>query len=112
LLQIPLTRKDIAFNIDYEINDDLNLFIESAYTQTESSSNLEPTITGQFITIGDVDLTIPSDNPFIPLEVLDTWTDVGDPIRKRFSELGSRHSEQNRDTVRLAMGLERDFSGW
>lgn len=118
LLQIPLERKDINFNIDYELAKNLNLFVESSVTQTSSHSNLEPTIIGQFITVGSQDLTIPSSNPFIPQEILDTWTDAGDPIpenltwRKRFTELGPRFAEQERDTLRLAFGLEGSFASW
>ncbi len=117
-IQIPLERQDAALNLSYDINDSLSVFLESSYTETESVSNLEPSITGLFITVGDDPLVLPSDNPFIPQEILDTWLDAGEAVPanlnflKRFLEVGPRKNDAERETTRIALGLEGEINEW
>lgn len=122
-IQLPLTRKNVNFNFDYQLTDSTNIFLESSWSQTSSKSNLEPTIAGQFLSVGDEDLTLPGDNPFIPDEIVQAYDDAGEPLtaddqivwRKRFLELGPRQTSSSRDTIRVAFGFEGELdngSNW
>ncbi|MDM3870854.1 TonB-dependent receptor [Porticoccus sp. W117] len=116
-IQLPLTRKNINVNLNYEISENTKFFVETSYTQTDTSNNLEPTIAGQFLSVGANPLTIPGDNPFIPDEIRQAYTDAGSPLtadddivwRKRFFELGPRQTSPSRDTIRAAFGLEGEL---
>ncbi|MDH4041004.1 MAG: TonB-dependent receptor [Gammaproteobacteria bacterium] len=121
-LQVPLEQKSFAANASYKINEYVNVFGEMSYTQTESDSALEPTITGLFITVGDNDLVLPGDNPFIPQGVIDQFAiegvnlpdeDVDLYFLKRFTELGPRITEPSRETARMLAGFDGLLkNGW
>ena len=124
-IQLPLTRKNINFDLNYALSDTLNFFVESSYAQTSSTTNLEPSIIGQFLSVGGEDLTMPANNPFIPDAIVQAYADVGidlkapdaQPLvwRKRFLEIGPRVANPSRDTQRLALGLQgewRNGSQW
>lgn len=118
LLQVPLTRKNITFETSYQLTDTLNIFTESSYTQTQSFSQIEPTIAGLFVYVDGEDLTLPANNPFIPAEITDRLSAQEGPapesvtFLKRFSELGPRIAKQERETKRISLGLEGDTTDW
>jgi len=78
---------------------------------------LEPTIIGQFISVGSVsNINMPVDNPFLPAETRalilaadPTATEV--TFRRRFTELGPRSSDSQRQTFRSAFGIEGEIPG-
>ncbi len=115
-IQLPLKRKNASIDIKYELNDSTNVFLESSFTQTTSDSNLEPTITGLFLTVGDEDLTLPGDYPFFPQEMIDDVfggnIDADENIffLKRFTEVGPRKTMPKRDTFRIAFGLDGELN--
>lgn len=112
LNRVPTERIQFASNIDYQVNDYVNVFGELSYNQVESFQQLEPTIIGQFISVGSVpNVNMPVDNPFLPAELRAAIL-AADPMatevtfRRRFTELGPRTTDQQRQTFRYVMGLE------
>lgn len=113
LIRVPTERTQFNANITYNINDDHTFFSETAYNQLTSYSQLEPTIVGQFISVGASvpNIQIPVNNPFVPTELRDAVL-AADPdaeefgMRRRFVELGPRSSDLQRKVFRTAIGLE------
>lgn len=112
LIRVPTDRLQFAGNLNYQINDYVNFFSEASYNQVESYQQLEPTIMGQFISVGSVpDVNMPVDNPFMPAELRAAIL-AADPaatevtMRRRFTELGPRTTDQQRQTFRYVAGLE------
>ena len=136
LIRVPVQRVLFATNLIYKFSDSLNFFSESSFSHLESSNRLEPTIVGQFISIGEEsNLNLPDDNPFIPDELRPSFTvaavpavpadpanpdDMGTPavperthtpgqpitFRKRFTELGPRAVTLQRRVFRTALGVD------
>ncbi|WP_138379694.1 TonB-dependent receptor domain-containing protein [Luteithermobacter gelatinilyticus] len=112
LIRVPTERYLMSAKIDYDIADGHEFFIEGAYSRLQSDSRLEPTITGQFISVGNIpNINLPVDNPFIPAELLALIPDGTEEItfRKRFLELGPRTSDAQRQTFRVATGFKGDI---
>jgi outer membrane receptor protein involved in Fe transport len=112
LIRVPTDRLQFATNLDYQVNDYVNFFTEASYNQVESYQQLEPTIMGQFISVGSIpDVNMPIDNPFLPDELRAAIL-AADPdaeevtFRRRFTELGPRTTDQQRRTFRYVVGLE------
>ena len=111
LIRVPTERLQFASNLTYEVNDYVNFFAEASYNQVESYQQLEPTIMGQFISVGSIpNVNMPIDNAFMPSE-LSAAILAADPdatevtFRRRFTELGPRTTDQQRQTFRYVAGL-------
>ena len=117
LIRVPSERIQMNANINYEFNDRANVFAEMAYNELESDSSLEPTIAGQFISVGSLasNTNLPVDNPFIPAE-LRTAIMNADPtveevtFRRRMVELGNRTSDVQRRIFRALFGINGDIN--
>lgn len=112
LIRVPTERLQFAGNLNYQVNDYVNFFTEASYNQVESYQQLEPTIMGQFISVGSIpNVNMPVNNAFIPAE-LQAAILAADPtatevtFRRRFTELGPRTTDQQRQTFRYVAGLE------
>ncbi|MEC4726018.1 TonB-dependent receptor [Shewanella sp. D64] len=113
LIRVPTERVQLNANIKYDLNEHVNFFSESAYSQLTSSSQLEPTIVGRFISVGNSipNITIPINNYFVPTELRNAVL-AGDPdatdfdMYRRFVELGPRSSDVDRKVFRTAFGVE------
>jgi iron complex outermembrane receptor protein len=112
LIRVPTERLQFATLLDYEINEHVTIFTEASYNTVESFQRLEPTIMGQFISVGSVpNVNMPVDNPFMPVELRNAIL-AADPsatevtFRRRFTELGPRTTDQQRQTFRAVIGLE------
>ncbi len=113
LIRVPSERIQFNTSINYEINDNVNFFGEASYGSLESYSQLEPSIVGQFISVGNSvpDINIPIGNPFIPDELLAAVL-AGNPdateftMRRRFVEIGPRTSDVQRQTFRTTFGFD------
>lgn len=109
LLQVPLERQDFALNIDVDITDNLSVFLESSYSETQSFAKLAPT--GAGLAFFDFEHYFFSDYPYLPSELQTTLDDFHEDsigffaFNRRISELGPRISKQERDTRRVAFGL-------
>lgn len=117
LIRVPSDRIQMNANINYEFNDRANIFAELAYNELESFSSLEPTIAGQFISVGSLasNTDLPVDNPFIPTELRNAIL-AADPLadevtfRRRMVELGNRTSDVQRRIFRAAFGVNGDIN--
>ncbi len=111
IIRVPTKRTQFNANLTYEVNDHFTFFSETGYNDLTAFSRLEPTIVGEFISVGDVpNLRIPFDNPFIPAElrsaVLALDADAEElRMFRRFVELGPRTGDYQRRIFRTAFGL-------
>ena len=125
-LQVPLERYAVGVMADFEIGEDFELYLESAYTKNDARSELAPVpATGWF--------AINEDNPAITPEfrlLLQDWfanppfqhsecnavtSGRCAPIRigRRMSDLGPRHIQQESDYWRTVVGIRGDLGrGW
>jgi len=112
VIRVPSERVQLNANLNYKLNEHANFFTEMSYNELESFSRLEPTITGEFISVGAniANLRVPIDNPFVPAELLSAFL-ADDPTAteiqmfRRFVELGPRTSDVQRRVVRTAFGV-------
>lgn len=111
LIRVPTERIQFNANIGYEINEHFNFFSESAYSDVSSESSLEPTIMGEFISVGGVpNVRMPLDNAFMPAELRAAALAL-DPnateliMQRRFTELGNRRSDTQRRSFRSVVGF-------
>lgn len=117
VIRVPSTRTQMNANLNYEVNEHANFFTEMSYNELESFSRLEPTIIGQFISVGAniPNLNVPIDNPFVPAELRNAILAV-DPtateflMRRRFVELGPRTSDVQRRVFRTAVGVNGEIN--
>ncbi|MEM9838495.1 MAG: TonB-dependent receptor [Pseudomonadota bacterium] len=115
LIRIPTERVQFNTNLTYELNDNMTFFSESSYANVGSEQQLEPTIIGQFISVGSVpNINMPVDNPFLPDETRalilaadPTATEV--TFRRRFTELGPRSTETQRQIFRTLLGVKGEL---
>jgi outer membrane receptor protein involved in Fe transport len=111
LIRVPTERIQFNANISYEINEHFNFFSESAYSDVSAESSLEPTIMGEFISVGGVpNVRMPLDNAFMPDELRAAALEI-DPnatelvMQRRFTELGNRRSDTQRRSFRTVLGF-------
>jgi outer membrane receptor protein involved in Fe transport len=113
LIRVPTDRVQFNANITYDLNENFNFFSETAYNQLTSYSQSEPTIVGEFISVGNsiANIRMPLDNHYMPAE-LRAAALAADPdatelaMYRRFVELGPRSSDVDRKVFRTAFGVE------
>jgi outer membrane receptor protein involved in Fe transport len=118
----PVERYLGSFLTKFDVNDNLELFIEGTYSKVKSRSSLEPSaISIGLVPAADVTSSIQLDNPFIPAAVRAQITSLnsdasaandvlGISTRRRFNEVFDRSNKNDRDTVRLVGGLRGNFA--
>lgn len=119
LIRVPTTRTQYNGNFTYDINDNMRFFSETGYSELTAKSRLEPSIVGFFISVGSIpNINMPLDNPFFPAE-LAALVLANDPLAteipmfRRFTEIGPRTSDVQRQTFRTAFGIEGNIpDGW
>ena len=116
LIRVPSERLQFNANLNYKINDHVNFFSETAFNRLTASSQLEPSIVGFFISVGSIpNINVPIDNPFVPTELRDAVlaaTPGAEHIVmfRRFTEIGPRTSDVQRQTFRTTFGLNGDIN--
>lgn len=116
LIRVPTERLQFNANLNYKINDHMTFFSESSFNRLTASSQLEPTIVGEFISVGSIpNLRVPIDNPFVPTELRDAVLAATPGAQeivmfRRFTEIGPRTSDVQRQTFRTMFGLEGDLN--
>lgn len=123
-IAIPTTRYTAAANGDYEVTDWAKAFLELNYSQTHTTSKLEPFAlqSNQIFTdpsaLGQYDIQyhdangIVQNNPLVPAAILAAAKDSnGDGLKdiqftKRLSDIAARGSTNDRQTFRTVFGLE------
>lgn len=115
-LEVPLERYNAFGKVTYNFNDDTQGFMEISYTSVESVSELEPVpFLSNDVFGGLNNRGYHYTNPFVPTEIRDAavaynadnpdWN--GEiPFIRRLVEFGNRGSTNNRDTFRIATGME------
>jgi len=101
----------------YDLTDDVTLFAETYFTRVNSTTTNAPRTASSGTDIGpagdSVDIgRMASSHPFIPPAVEETRVGTVSWAR-RFTELGLDIKENQRDTLRTALGLKGSFdNGW
>ena len=121
LIAVGVDRKIIAETGHYDINNWLTFFLDTAYAQTHSSSNLEPFPGASTdglskpTSAGGTPIIIPLSNPFIPPALLTALTTQsggthpptnGIEFFRRFIDLGDRHSTADRNLGKVTLGFD------
>ena len=119
MVRIPTDRVQFNANLSYQVNDHVRVFSESAYADVSSSTSLEPTIMGQFISVGNIpNVTVPLSNAFFPTELRDAIiaanaenadfdADSYDvTFRRRSAEVANRSLDAQRRTFRTVIGVD------
>ncbi|MRV75579.1 TonB-dependent receptor [Duganella sp. FT92W] len=126
-IAVPTERYLFATSGNFAFNQDHSAFFEGTYSQTHVSTNIEPfplaaeniypatggQIPAEFMVNGKL-----VRNPIVPNYLFDRISDTdGDGLRdyyftRRLSEVGSRHSDADRGTFRLATGLKGTVKDW
>ena len=109
---IPTERFLISSNLNYEISDSLEAFVETTFARTETQTELEPyPLSSDDLFIDGISI----DNPYVPQELRDVAIAAGDEHIKfvrRTTELDQRGSYAERQTFRALMGLRGEYNDW
>ena len=133
-LSVPTERLLVSGVLNYSITDNLNWFMETNYSSTETNSSLEPFPFGSddiyggnqadcFDTNGDdvnddCAFGIPALSPLVPLEMLQAAREANPGVSeedlvigfaRRTTELGRRGADNLRQTFRVVTGFEGEF---
>lgn len=125
-IAIPTERYMMALNGKYELNDNHRMFFEGTYSNSSTTSELEPFpfSSDDIYADGLVPLEFLVDgqmvaNPFVPEAILNSAVDEnGDGARdvffaKRLQDIGNRGNTAERDTFRILVGMDGElFDGW
>ncbi len=125
-IAVPVERYLLAARGTFEVADNIEVFIEGTYNNTNSSREIEPFAlesggtNGIFPGGGGFPLEtvvngVTYRNPFVPDAIFNAATDTnGDGIRdigfaRRLSEVGTRNGQTNRDFFRTVVGVQGSF---
>ncbi|MEH6757848.1 MAG: TonB-dependent receptor [Parasphingorhabdus sp.] len=125
-LAIPTERFLFATRANYEVSDSINLFMEGTFSSTRATSNIEPFAFATDDAYDDGQMPIETlvggvatRNPFVPDAIYNDSSDTnGDGLRdifvtKRLLDFGPRASTAKRETFRIVVGAEGEFTeGW
>lgn len=101
---LELERRSFWGNAHWDLTDELRIFLNANFTETESAWQLAPV--PMFTAFETPSLTIAANQQFNPF---------GIPIidgRRRFVELGPRNVYNEHDKKQIMGGLEGSFQGW
>jgi outer membrane receptor protein involved in Fe transport len=107
-LQMPLTRTSAYTAVNFDLNENLELYADGIYA--------DYTVNSQFAPVPLFDVRMPPTNPFIPQDfrrLLDSRPDPDAPFDfwKRVTVLGPRVIENNYDMHQLAVGVRGRLPG-
>ncbi|MFC6980667.1 TonB-dependent receptor domain-containing protein [Microbulbifer taiwanensis] len=109
---VPTERFLISSNVNYDINDTLEAFVETTFARTETQTEIEPyPLHSDNLFIEGVSI----DNPYVPQELRDVAIAAGDDhlqFVRRTTELDQRGSFAERQTFRALMGLRGEYNDW
>lgn len=113
-LYVPLERIQGNLFASYQLNDQNKIYTQLGGSNNESSNQQEPSS----LIINNRPEPLPSNYPFFPTEILDTWRNSGKAVpaqinyNRRLSELGPRRYEQQRESWRMLAGIESNWGQW
>lgn len=122
-ISLPVERYVATANITYDVNENMELFVEPTYSKVKSSALLEAYSFDWSFVYKDGALGMPITNAYIPGEIrtlIDTRNADADPAndivaiqyRRRQNEVYNRSNEADRDTWRIATGIRGDIGTW
>jgi len=97
-LQVPFERYTVDANLVFEVNENIELYIENRYSNIESSNQGQPSF--DFGT----PITIFPDNPFISPSVAAAANGNAFDLRRFNVDLGLRFEDNQRQTFRTVLG--------
>lgn len=112
-LYVPLERTQGQIVGSFQISDRTRFYAQLGGGMHESSNQQEAVTV-----LNNPNTSLPSSYPFFPQEILDTWTDAGQPLpqqiryARRLNEMGPRIYRQERENWRLLTGLEFRLGEW
>ncbi|QGZ41465.1 TonB-dependent receptor-like protein [Pseudoduganella flava] len=124
-IAVPTDRYLLATTGTLALNENHNIFFEGNYAATRVSTRIEPFALGAEDIYPATGGQVPAEflvngvlrrNPIVPQYLYDRISDTdGDGLRdyyftRRLSEVGTRGSKANRDTFRLATGVNGNFN--
>ncbi len=122
-ISLPVERYVASANITYDVNDNIELFVEPTYSKVKSSALLEAYSFDWSFVYKDGALGMPITNAYIPADIrtlIDTRNADANPAndivaiqyRRRQNEVYNRSNEASRDTWRIATGARGDIGTW
>ncbi|SEA46097.1 TonB-dependent receptor plug domain-containing protein [Microbulbifer marinus] len=109
---VPTERFLVSSNLNYEITDSLEAFVETTFARTETQTELEPyPLHSDDLFIDGISI----ENPYVPQELRDVAMASGDEyiqFVRRTTELEQRGSFAERQTYRALIGLRGEFNDW
>jgi outer membrane receptor protein involved in Fe transport len=103
-IKTPTERLLLSALGHYEVTDNINVYTEAMYANTEANAQLEP------FPLGNADLNIDGisiDNPYMPDDIRNAAIAAGDTevgFRRRLVEIGNRGGRATRDQGRFVVG--------
>jgi iron complex outermembrane receptor protein len=126
-IAVPTERYLLAASGNLALSENHNVFFEGNYASTRVSSTIEPFALAAENIYPATNGQVPAEsvvngvavrNPLVPQYLYDRISDTdGDGLRdyyftRRLSEVGTRGSDADRDTFRLATGLKGSLMEW
>ncbi|WP_078084685.1 TonB-dependent receptor plug domain-containing protein [Microbulbifer mangrovi] len=109
---VPTERFLISSNLNYDLSDNLEAFVETTFARTETQTEIEPyPLSFDDLYIDGVSI----DNPYVPQELRDLAVAAGDEyiqFVRRTTELDQRGSFAERQTFRALVGLRGEYNDW
>lgn len=109
---VPTERFLISSNLNYDLSDNLEAFVETTFARTETQTEIEPyPLAFDDLYIDGVSI----DNPYVPQELRDLAVAAGDDhiqFVRRTTELDQRGSFAERQTFRALVGLRGEYNDW
>ena len=109
---VPTERFLISSNLNYDLSDNLEAFVETTFARTETQTEIEPyPLSFDDLYIDGVSI----DNPYVPQELRDLAVAAGDEyiqFVRRTTELDQRGSFAERQTFRALVGLRGEINDW
>ncbi len=107
--EVPVERFSATADLTYALTDDTDFFLETTISLVDSNNQQAPF----FDLPGEV--IIPANNPFVPPELQAALAALGAPAftyGRLYTEYEPLQQTSERDTYRIATGLEGEFRGW
>ena len=106
-LQVPFERYTFDANFTFELSDNMTLYSENRYSNTEASNQGQPSF--DF----NPALLVQPDNAFISPSLADATQGAPFLVLRFNTDLGLRREDNQRETFRGVLGLRGDFGdGW
>ncbi|WP_417458516.1 TonB-dependent receptor domain-containing protein [Kordiimonas sp.] len=112
-LVTPLNRVFGTLNAKYEFSSGDRLIFENSVATTNVTTTLAPIpvyYSSGLLVDKDTLITIPLSNPYVPDALRDVLAGIPDVdsliVQRRFVELGPRHTDIKRQTIRSMLGLQ------